>query len=322
MRHAVNTVSNEIFDAFLICSYKSFLLAGGLKGEKSDYIKLISRLYNEYRVTASNRLAITVGQGLAASIPKCQFQELRAGHQIFFNVCVNVEGLTSQIDAVKRVEGVSQLGAFHYVPVIFCRNVRIGKTQKLWLAYRALVLGQAQDRIPDSGVIIYGPKFRKSRISLTSHVETITRLIDSLSQQIDGKAKTALFLNRNCVTCQFKKHCRKEAEAADHISLLLGISEKEVARHNNKGIFTVNQLSFTYRPRRRKKRDEKHQPLEYALKALALREQRTYIKELPQILPPETEIYMDLEGLPDERFVYQIGMVIKEKNSENKYFLG
>lgn len=319
MRLAVNTVSNEIFDAFLICSYKSFLLASRLKGEKSDYIELTSRLDNEYRVAASNRIALTAGQRLAASIPKCQFQELRAGHEIFFSICVNVEGLTSQIDAVKRVEGISQLGGFHYVPVIFYRNARIGKIQKLSLAYRALVLGQAQGRIPDSGVIIYGPKFRKSRISLTSHVETITRLIDSLSQQIDGKAKAALFLNRNCGTCQFKKHCRKEAEAADHLSLLLGISEKEVARHNNKGIFTVNQLSFTYRPRRRKKRDGNHQPLEYALKALALREQRTYIKELPQILPSETEIYLDLEGLPDERFVYQIGMVIKENKSEKTF---
>jgi predicted RecB family nuclease len=203
--------------------------------------------------------------------------------------------------------------------MIFCRNVRIRKIQKLWLAYRALVLGQAQGRIPDNGVIIYGSKFRKSRISLTSHVETITRHIDSLFQQIDGKVKAALFLNRNCNTCQFKKHCRKEAEEADHISLLSGISEKEVARYNNKGIFTVNQLSFTYRPRRRKKKDGKHKRLEYALKALALREQRTYIKELPKILSSETEIFLDFEGLPDERFVYQIGMVIKEKNSEKTF---
>ena len=317
MRRAVNKVSNEIFDAFLICSYKSFLLTSGLKGEKSDYIELISRLDNEYGVAASNRLAITAGQGLAASILKCQFQELRAGDEIFFNVCVTVEGLNSQIGAVKRVEGLSQIGAFHYIPVIFCRNVRIGKIQKLWLAYRALVLGQAQGRIPDNGVIIYGPKFRHTKIRLTSHVETITRHIDSLSQQNDGKVKAALFLNRNCNTCQFKKYCRKEAEEADHISLLSGISEKEVTRYNNKGIFTVNQLSFTYRPRRRKKRDGKHQPLEYALRALALREQRTYIKELPPILPSETEIYLDFEGLPDERFIYQIGMVIKEENLEN-----
>ena len=180
MRPEVKNVSNEIFDAFLICSYKSFLLASGLKGEKSDYIELISRLDNEYRVAASNRIGITAEQSLAANNPKCQLQELRAGDEIFFNFCVTVGGLNSQIDAVKRVEGVSQLGPFHYIPMLFCRNVRIRKNQKLWLAYRALVLGQAQGRIPDNGVIIYGSKFRKSRISLTSHVETITRHIDSL----------------------------------------------------------------------------------------------------------------------------------------------
>ena len=173
MPHTVNTVSNEIFDAFLICSYKSFLLASGLKGEKSDYIELISRLDNEYRVAASSRVAITAGQGLATINPKCHSKELHAGHKIFFNVCVTVEGLNSKIHAVKRVEGISKLGGFHYVPVIFSRNFSIGKNQKLWLAYRALVLGRAQDRIPDNGVIIYGPKLRKSRIRLTSHVETV-----------------------------------------------------------------------------------------------------------------------------------------------------
>jgi len=317
MSRAVNNISHEIFDAFLICTYKSFLLTSGLKGEKSDYIELISRLDNKYRVTASNKLGMAVGNGLAANISKCQFQELHAGDEIFFNVCVIVERLNSQIDAVKRVEGFSQLGAFHYIPVIFCRNVRIGKIQKLSLAYRALVLGQAQGRIPDKGVIIYGPKFRQTKIGIKSHVETITRYIDSLSQQNDGKVKSALFLNRNCNTCQFNKHCRKDAEEADHISLLSGISKKEVTHYNNKGIFTVNQLSFTYRKKKKKKREGKHQRFEYALRALALREQRTYIKELPQILAPETEIYLDFEGLPDERFIYQIGMVIKEKNLEN-----
>ena len=160
MSRAINSISNEIFDAFLICSYKSFLLFKGFKGEKNEYIELISRLNYKYRVTASNRLAIAAEQGRVINIPKCQFEELRAGDESFFNVCVTVEGINSHIDAVKRVEGISQLGAFHYIPAIFCRNVRIGKIQKLSLAYRALVLGQAQGRIPDKGVIIYGPNFR------------------------------------------------------------------------------------------------------------------------------------------------------------------
>ena len=62
MRHAANTISNEIFDAFLICSYKSFLLASGLIGEKSDYIELNSRLDNKYRVNALNKLVTTAVQ--------------------------------------------------------------------------------------------------------------------------------------------------------------------------------------------------------------------------------------------------------------------
>ena len=37
----------------------------------------------------------------------------------------------------------------------------------------------------------------------------------------------------------------------DDLSLLVNMPEKERARLNSKGIFTVTQLSYTFRPRRR-----------------------------------------------------------------------
>ena len=76
MNRAINKISNEIFDAFLICSYKSFLLSSGLKGEKSDYIELISRLDNEYRVVASNRLAIAAGKRTGGKYSKMSISRI------------------------------------------------------------------------------------------------------------------------------------------------------------------------------------------------------------------------------------------------------
>jgi hypothetical protein len=119
--------------------------------------------------------------------------------------------------------------------------------------------------------------------------------------------------------CEFWEDCKAKLIESDDLSLLGRMSRKEIEKHYKNGIFTINQLSFTYRPRRQKKKVIKPQRFEYALKALALREQRTYIKEIPQLPPLKTEIYLDFEGLPDQRFVYLIGMVIKEAQFEKTF---
>jgi len=95
--------------------------------------------------------------------------------------------------------------------------------------------------------------------------------------------------------------------------LLGGISEKEILKKNNRGIFTINQLSYTYRPKKKPKISNKASRFEYALKSLALREQQTYLIELPNLPLSNTAIYFDFEGLPDENFNYLIGLLIVKK---------
>jgi len=63
-----------------------------------------------------------------------------------------------------------------------------------------------------------------------------------------------LVLNRYCGECEFRIRCRQKAVEKDDLSLLAGMREKERKKFNNKGIFTVTQLSYTFRPRRRPKR--------------------------------------------------------------------
>ena len=43
--------------------------------------------------------------------------------------------------------------------------------------------------------------------------------------------------------------CRQKAEEKDDLSLLSGMTEKERRNLHDKGIFTVTQLSYTFRPR-------------------------------------------------------------------------
>ena len=99
------------------------------------------------------------------------------------------------------------------------------------------------------------------------------------------------------------------AAEKDDLSLLANLPAKERSRLNSKGIFTVNQLSYTFRPRRRIKRlAAKPEKYHHSLKALAIRERKIHIVGNPTLQIEGTPIYFDVEGLPDRDFYYLIGV--------------
>ena len=70
---------------------------------------------------------------------------------------------------------------------------------------------------------------------------------------LHGREPPPLVLNRHCAVCDFQPRCRGLAIERDDLSLLSAMTGKERAKCNAKGIFTITQLSYGYRPRRRKR---------------------------------------------------------------------
>ena len=95
------------------------------------------------------------------------------------------------------------------------------------------------------------------------------------------------------------------------LSLLTTLSAKERKMQNDKGIFTVLQLSYTFRsPPRSNHALPKHQA---ALKALAIRKKQIDTLGTPSFSLLGTPVYLDVEGDPDRDFYYLIG---RESNLE------
>jgi hypothetical protein len=84
---------------------------------------------------------------------------------------------------------------------------------------------------------------------------------------------------------------------------------KERKKCNDKGIFTITQLSYTYRPRRHKggrfSQIKKHS---HALKALAIRKNRVHVIGDSKFELPVGAVYLDVEGVPDRDFYYLVGL--------------
>ncbi|MBM3841608.1 MAG: hypothetical protein FJ398_27430 [Verrucomicrobia bacterium] len=77
---------------------------------------------------------------------------------------------------------------------------------------------------------------------------------------------------------------RKIALEQDDLSLLAGMSAKERQKLRGKGIFTVMQLFYAFRSRRRPKRLlDKREKYHYSLKALAIPEKKIHIGGSPEL---------------------------------------
>jgi hypothetical protein len=167
------------------------------------------------------------------------------------------------------------------------------------------------------GNIIYGNDHTRLTVNtgvLTSEVRSVTEKIDAL---LSGNSPPELVLNRHCPECEFKHQCRKKALEIDDLSLLSGITETERNSHRSKGIFTVKQLSYTFRSRSPRKRAKNPaMPHYFALQALAIRENTVYIHGTPTFPKSETQIYLDIEGLPDSESYYLIGALVVSEGKE------
>src|SRR5262249_45111353 len=94
----------------------------------------------------------------------------------------------------------------------------------------------------------------------------------------------------------------------------------EIRSYARKGILTLTQLAHTFRPRRKGKRVVRKTHHRYhALQALAIRDKRIYVFGTPELRESPVRVYLDLEGNPDEGFVYLIGMVVSEGSTELRY---
>ena len=100
------------------------------------------------------------------------------------------------------------------------------------------------------------------------------------------------------------------------------MGDKELRKHNRKGIFTVTQLSCTFRLRKRGKRvKRKNQPHYFALQAAAIRDKKTYVLKPPSLAVSPVRVYFDIEGNSDKSFAYLLGMIIDERGVETRHSL-
>jgi len=307
-------ITSELIVAYSLCPRKAFLLLEDKeKGRSPEYVEILEQQKDENRGKYFKIL-----KQKHDDVKPFNLENLKSKSETFTDVTLTVDGLEAYCDALVKGKSNSPSRKWHYEPILVVGTHKTTKEQKLELAFVGHVLGKVQNVRPKAGFLV-GTEQRKHKVQLENIYKNLRPVIQILEEWVASSSSESppVILNKHCAYCPFKEPCESKAKEMDHLSLLRGISRKEIENQNKKGIFTVTQLSYTFRPRKIPKRTKNPaKPHYFALQALSLREKKIHIHGDPKLPTPETRVYFDIEGISDRDFYYLIGIVVVKNGTE------
>jgi len=302
-------ITTPIVAGFLECDRKAFLLLfGEEKGTPHEYTRIVERLRT---INRAKQISTLIEQGKVVKPYKASSLEEKGC--FFTDVKIRAGSLEAYCDMVEsplpdRPE---------HRPIIITGTYRISEEQRLELLFAGHVLEKASNPSIQSGSIIdRGGQIHK--LKSANSLKTLNSILNSLDSWITAPPAEPppVILHKGCAHCQFFDSCKSMAERTDDLSLLDRMTPKLIKRYHDKGIFTLKQLSFLFRPRRSRKRKRKPKEIyKLELQALAIRTGKIYLQGVPELARRQTELFLDIEGLPDQGFHYLIGLLVRDGQS-------
>lgn len=304
-------VTRRVIEGYIACKYKGYLLISGKSGQLHDLEIVRTELQEAYGPQATAALVAKCRKSSPATTP-----DLRSGHELILGPTLEDDQTAFAFDALRRLDGESALGPFHYGPVLFWHRDSVTAAETRLLAAGGLILARHQGVQPKTGTLVCGSSCTVRTVKLTNHYRAVQNLLDSALAMASDSAAPTLRLNDHCGVCEFRDDCRRQALESDDLSLLGKITDKQINDYRQKGLFTVTALSYTFRARRGKLVHPKCRPRSLPLHALAIRQQRILVVGKPTFPTADVRIYFDAEGDPERKFNYLLGLLIVKDGKE------
>lgn len=315
------TVTSCLFEAFMACPMKCYLVSKGETGTDSEYTSWAATQTEFYRREGKHRLLLEHPQEQSSgNLEWVRWKSFT--WQFAFDQTVRIQEWEASIQVVQRVSPAGSDSSVQLVPIRFVSANKLTNSDKMVAAFETMVLAKSLGVKIGVAKIVHGEKFSVFTVKANMLSRAVHKTANLVTSLLSSQTSPDLILNRHCPECEFQDRCRKQATEKNDLSLLPNLTDKDRAQFNRKGIFTVTQLSYTFRPRRRIKRLA-GQPEKYhhALKALAIREQKIHVAGKPELHLDGTVLFFDVEGFPDRDFYYLIGVRLEGKNDIEKYSL-
>ena len=318
-------VDSQLFGAYLECSTKCWLQSRGEPTSGNSYAEW-ARLQNEtYLKYGLKRSFTTIPASDRVSAPPDPQSHKTLNWSLAIDARWATRELGSRLQAVERVSSQGTGRRSEFIPYRFEFANRLAKQHMLLLAFDAILLSEVLGRDVTLGKIVHGDSYVTRKVKIPDLASEVRTGIIAVTALLANNSPPDLVLTRHCGQCEFKLRCRTQAKEKDDISLLSGISQKERLRLHSKGIFTVTQLSYTFRPRRRRGESRsKEEKYHHSLRALSVRENKIHVVGLPDVKFGGTPVFLDVEGLPDRDFYYLIGVRVltAEGSAQHSFWAG
>jgi predicted RecB family nuclease len=297
-----NPITVAVFSAFIKCPTKAYLLAIGEHAPGAYFADIEARIASLYKATAKRRPR--VGAEVAEPI---NFGELlRSPDHPTGTHEVDCETATYDL---ALPQGKSRGRQRSFIPVLFSPWDEPHRSDKSLLCFGALSLLQVTGILAATGTLIYGHGYQRRTVKIADHLAHTRETINAIGTICRSREPPPLILNNHCAVCDFQPRCRGLAVERDDLSLLNAMAGKERAKCNAKGIFTITQLSYSYRPRRRKrirtdaassaeseKRAAASDRNDHSLRALAIKKNQIHVVGAPSLSWQPFQFSLMLKG--------------------------
>jgi predicted RecB family nuclease len=202
-----------------------------------------------------------------------------------------------------------------YIPILYSAWNKLDESDRLTICFGALAVAQVMGtELPRTGQIIFGDIGCTKRVNISDLVRKAKHTVEQITKECESDELPLVVLNKHCQICDFQTRCRGIAVNREDLSLLATMTEKERQKFIEKGITTITQLSYGYRPRRRRRSKltpSRVSPLvkyDNKLKAIAIKKGQVHVIGAPKFGGDGTLVFIDVEGMPDRDLYYLIGL--------------
>ncbi|MGM0505015.1 MAG: TM0106 family RecB-like putative nuclease [Bacteroidota bacterium] len=298
-------ITNDILQASLYCDYKSFMKSKKIIGSISEYENLCKQLKQN---TINNYTQILLQKGVNVIIDKNY--SFTKKNNFAINMLFSNKNVNLLLDCVEFLDKKK------CIPIFITPNNKVTILDKQFILLQAFVIYKEFGLLIESCKIIFGDNLRQTKIKTKLHKIATQKQFNNIENILATSKSPHYFNNKHCRICEYKKKCKDKLKEKDDLSLMEALKPAEIKKKNDRGIFSIKQLSYLFRPKKKWVTNRKFIP---ELKALAIREKNTFVIEKPILEPVDTEVYLDFEGITDRNFIYLIGVIIKQQNKTTEH---
>jgi predicted RecB family nuclease len=233
-------ITNDIILSFIHCPYKAYRKSKSENGKMSDF----EELFNELAYSQKTQFAdiLITENKLINTKPEENKSNFTTGFivgQKFSNT--NIEIILDVVEFIEKNK---------IIPILITPFEKVTRIDKMFIAFQATFLQSEFHFQVEHCKIVFGKNHKQTKFQLDTFTKAVKKNNNEINKILTQSNPPVFYRNNHCQICEFQSSCLVKLKVRDDLSLLSGLKMKEISNKNTRGIFSVGQLSYTFRPKK------------------------------------------------------------------------